>query len=310
VATSCGYTQFEVHEKADRSSDAAHPSQPILRSREIAPVPSVRRPKITELEATAHHLADLAGAAILPHFRRPIRIDNKAARGFDPVTVADKAAERAMRTALAKRYPDHAIEGEEYADAAGAGAFTWVLDPIDGTRAFIMGYPLWGTLIGVKEHTADGARAVFGMMDQPFTGERFYASRGAKAATWRGKDGTTRRLKTRKVPRLVDCILGCTTPDMFTTARERERFGLLSSSVRMTRFGGDCYAYCMLAAGHVDLVVEAGLKAVDILPLVPIIEAAGGVVSTWDGGPATAGGQVIAAGDAAIHASALKILAG
>jgi myo-inositol-1(or 4)-monophosphatase len=265
-------------------------------------------PSIASLLATAHDLADAAGATILPHFRTPIPVDNKDAAGFDPVTVADTAAETVMRQLIAERHPDHGVIGEEFAAVESAGAYNWILDPIDGTRAFITGYPLWGTLIGLL----DGDRPVIGMMDQPFTHERFWAAPTGrtKSAQYRGPDGKARTIQTRDCPRLGDAILACTTPDMFKTTAQRASFGAVSAAVRMTRFGGDCYAYCMLAAGHVDLVIEASLKAVDIAPLIPIIEAAGGVVTTWSGGPATHGGEVIAAGNAKLHAAARKVLMG
>jgi myo-inositol-1(or 4)-monophosphatase len=143
-------------------------------------------------------------------------------------------------------------------------------------------------------------------MNQPFTGERFW-SEGSRAQ-WRRADGKARRIRTRPCARLADAILTTTHPEMFAALTDGERFGRIRSRVRMTRYGGDCYAYCLLAAGFIDIVVEAGLKTYDIMPLVPIIEAAGGVVTTWDGAPALAGGQVIAAGDGRVHKEALAIL--
>jgi histidinol phosphatase-like enzyme (inositol monophosphatase family) len=265
-------------------------------------------PSPTALLATAHRLADAAGQTILPHFRRPIAVDNKAAKGFDPVTIADTAAEQAMRALIAKLHPDHGIIGEEFDDVSAAGTCHWILDPIDGTRAFITGYPLWGTLIGL----VDGTTPILGMMDQPYTRERFWATPTGrtKSARLRGPDGKDRAISTRACPKLADAVLACTSPDMFKTPAERAGFEAVSRRVKLTRFGGDCYAYCMLAAGHVDLVIEANLKAVDIMPLVPIIEAAGGVVTTWDGGSAIRGGAVVAAGDAKLHAAAMKLLRG
>lgn len=273
---------------------------------------SSKRPTAPNYLETAHDLADIAGKAILPYFRKAMQVTNKEAGGFDPVTSADKAAERAMRKELARRHPDHAILGEEYAALETDGPLKWVLDPIDGTKAFIMGYPLWGVLIGLM----DGAETIVGMMDQPFTRERFYATapratpKGQpKGAFWTGPGSDKpKKLRTRACGKLSDAILACTTPDMFKTPDERENFAALSKQVRMTRFGGDCYAYCLVAAGHVDLVVEASLKAVDIVALIPIIEQAGGVVTDWKGGPATNGGRIIAAGDPKLHAAALKIL--
>jgi histidinol phosphatase-like enzyme (inositol monophosphatase family) len=250
-------------------------------------------------------LADLSAAAILPNFRKQLAVSNKAGPGaFDPVTAADRAAEKAIRKAILARFPDHGIVGEEYGTVAGAGRYRWVIDPIDGTRTFITGSPLWGTLIGLM----DGPTPVLGLMNQPFTAERFWSD--GRRAHWRGPAGKARSIKTRSCARLADAVLTSTHPDLFASPEEASRFGAVRSRVRMTRFGGDCYGYCLLAAGFVDLIVEAGLKAYDIVALVPIIEAAGGIVTTWDGGPATDGGRIVAAGDRRVHQEALAILRG
>ena len=263
-----------------------------------------RPPSLAELLTEAHTLADLAGKKILPHFRKAMTVENKQIDGgFDPVTVADKAAERVMRQAIRKRFPDHAITGEEYGADDSASRYRWVLDPIDGTRAFITGYPLWGVLIGLL----DGDTAILGMMDQPYTRERFWAA-GARAQM-RTIDGNIRTLKTRPCPRLADAVLVSTAPDMFKTGAEQAAFGRVSKAARMTRYGGDCYAYCMLAAGNIDLVIEASLKPVDIVALIPIIERAGGRITTWTGGTAISGGQIVAAGDPRVHEAALTLLA-
>lgn len=253
---------------------------------------------------SAHTLADASGKVILKHFRKPIPVDNKATAGhFDPVTEADRAAERVIRRHLKTLHPDHAILGEEMGHSPGTSPYTWVIDPIDGTRAFITGMPLWGTLIGLNY---DG-RAEFGMMDQPFTGERIWSAPGA--TQWRGPDSRTRRVKTAACPRLADARLTTTTPDMFTDHREQATFAHLKKSARLTRFGGDCYAYCLLAAGHIDIIVECGLKPYDVVALVAIIERAGGVITTWDGQRPEAGGRILACGDPRLHAAALKITA-
>ena len=252
----------------------------------------------------AHTLADLSGPIIRPYFRKPLAVANKAGKGaFDPITEADHAAERAMRQALAERWPAHGLIGEELGSAGEDSRFRWVLDPIDGTRAFIMGSPLWGTLIGLL----DGEKAVLGLMDQPFTGERFWS--GATAAHFRNGSGKPSRLRTRACARLAEATLTSTHPDLFAKGREADAFARLVARVRMTRYGGDCYGYCLLAAGFVDLVVEAGLKAHDVVALIPIIERAGGRISTWEGGPAIAGGRIVAAGDERLHEQALAILA-
>lgn len=253
---------------------------------------------------TAHDLADLAGTKVLPYFRKSVRIDNKASNGlFDPVTTADTAAERAMRKHLAATLPNHGIVGEEFAELKGTSDYRWVLDPIDGTRAFIMGYPLWGVLVGLLHVDTP----ILGIMDQPYTRERFWSD--GKKSEYRDTTGKVRRLKTRACPDLSHATLASTSPDLFTTPAEKAAFNRVSARARLTRYGGDCYAYCLLAAGQVDLIVEAGLKAVDIVALIPIIEAAGGYITTWDGKPAIKGGRIIASGDAKLHAAALELLA-
>ncbi len=253
----------------------------------------------------AHVLADISGEAILPHFRKPRAVKNKAGvSGFDPVTAADKAAERAIRKALVRRFPDHGLVGEEYGAIAGEGRYSWLVDPIDGTRAFITGSPLWGTLIGLLDRDTP----ILGLMNQPFTNERVWSE--GRQARWRGADGKARRIRTRTCARLADAILTTTHPDMFAAPADGTRFNTVRSRARMTRYGGDCYAYCLLAAGFIDIVVEAGLETYDIAPLVPIIEAAGGIVTTWDGEAALDGGRILAAGDRRVHEEALAILRG
>jgi myo-inositol-1(or 4)-monophosphatase len=165
----------------------------------------------------------------------------------------------------------------------------------------MMGSPLWGTLIGLL----DGRKPVLGLMNQPFTGERFWSD--GRVSRLRGRDGKARRLKTRACARLADATLTSTHPDLFSPA-EAVSFKAVKGRVRMTRFGGDCYCYCLLAPGFVDLILEAGLKPYDIVPLTPIIEGAGGRVTTWDGGSPTQGGRIIAAGDARVHKEALVLL--
>jgi histidinol phosphatase-like enzyme (inositol monophosphatase family) len=257
---------------------------------------------ITHLEI-AHLLGDISGAAILPYFRKRLTVTNKAGRaGYDPVTAADRAAERVIRKAVRQHLPDHGFIGEEY--GVTPGRYQWLVDPIDGTRAFITGSPLWGTLIGLL----DRGTPVLGLMNQPFTGERFWSE--GRDARRRDPDGTVHRIKTRPCASLAQAVLTTTAPDMFAAPAEAARFDALKSRTRMTRYGGDCYGYCLLAAGFVDLIVESGLKSYDIAPLIPIIEGAGGVVTTWEGGPAAEGGRIIAAGDARAHAAALAILRG
>jgi len=247
-------------------------------------------------------LATLSGEAIRPFFRTALGVDNKSRTGvFDPVTEADRAAETAMRMLIRKTFPAHGIIGEEFGDERPDAPYVWVLDPIDGTKSFISGMPAWGTLIGLMK---DGA-PVYGMMHQPFLGERFTGD-GA-SAHYRGPAGE-RRLLARTCKDLSEAVLFTTNPFLMSEA-ERGRFQKVERAARLTRYGGDCYAYCMVAAGYIDLVIEAGLKQHDIVALIPIIEGAGGIVTDWSGGPATRGGRILAAGDRRVHAEALRLLA-
>jgi histidinol phosphatase-like enzyme (inositol monophosphatase family) len=254
-----------------------------------------------DFAAFVDDLATVSGSAILPFFRTSIAAADKNKGGvFDPVTEADRAGEAAMRQMIKRVFPSHGIEGEEYGDEGGEKEFVWVLDPIDGTKAFIAGLPMWGTLIGLKRNGVP----CYGMMHQPFTKERFFGDGGS--ASWRGPGGE-RHLRTRRCEDLAAATLSATTPRMFEGAA-LEGFLRVENAVRLTRFGCDCYAYCMLAAGQMDLVIEAGLKPYDIVALVPIIEGAGGVVTTWDGENAAKGGRIIAAGDPAVYDEARRLL--
>jgi histidinol phosphatase-like enzyme (inositol monophosphatase family) len=264
---------------------------------------TTRTPSFGALLACAHDLANASGKVIRPQFRKAIAVDDKGgSAGFDPVTAADRAAERAIAKHLASAFPEHGMLGEEYGSRRPDARFRWVVDPIDGTRAFITGMPTWGTLIGLM----DGDQAVLGMMDQPFTGERFWSTRAGAHA--RDADGKTRHLKTRACASIGTAVFSSTHPDLFATAKEQRVLDAIKSRVRLTRYGGDCYGYCMLAAGHIDLIVEPGLKPYDIVALIPIIERAGGCITTWDGSPATNGGNIVAAGDPALHEAVLRLI--
>jgi len=255
----------------------------------------------TELEACAHTLADAARLTILPYFRSVgLEADNKDAAGFDPVTEADRAAERAMRAVLADLRPEDGILGEEYGTTEGRSGLTWVLDPIDGTRAFLSGTPTWGVLIAVMNDSGP----LMGLVDQPFIGERFF---GGFEAAW--VDGPTGRqeLSTRGPRPLDQAILFTTFPEVGSD-KERAAFHDLAGQVKLTRYGLDCYAYALVAAGQIDLVVEAGLAAYDIQGPMAVIQAAGGIVTDWTGGPVHMGGRVVAAANPEIHAAALAIL--
>jgi myo-inositol-1(or 4)-monophosphatase len=262
------------------------------------------------LEGFILELADASGAAIMPYFRTVLDVDDKRSRGaFDPVTEGDKAGERAIRALIDDRFPDHGILGEEYGFKPGTSPISWVIDPIDGTRVFMSGLPTWGTLIGAMQDDVP----VVGLMDQPYTGERFIG--GPSGAFLIGRTGRT-AMHTRPCAGLDDAVMAATDPRMFAKGGEADAFGTLADRVKLLRYGGDCYNYAMVALGQMDLVVEAGNQAYDILPLVPVIEAAGGSVTDWQGRPlragdafAQSGGRMIASGDRRIHDQVLEILA-
>lgn len=258
---------------------------------------------VIDLGRFMEDLAARSGEAILPFFRAHFGLDDKSGAGapFDPVTEADRAAEVVLRNMIRAAFPSHGILGEEFGSERLDAECVWVLDPIDGTRSFISGLTNWGTLIGL---TRNGV-AVRGLMHQPFLGERFVGD-GA-TATLRSARGE-RALHARRCGSLSDAILATTDPRLFAEGEEATRYRGLEAAVRMSRYGTDCYAYCMLAAGQIDLVVEAGLKPYDIVALIPIVEGAGGIVTAWDGGPATGGGRIVAAGDRRLHEAALRHL--
>jgi myo-inositol-1(or 4)-monophosphatase len=253
------------------------------------------------LEGFLGALADAAETAIRPHFRTRTAVENKGATAFDPVTLADRAAEAAMRTLIAATYPEHGVVGEEYGTDRADAEFVWVLDPIDGTRSFITGIPLWGVLIGLLH---DGM-PILGMMAQPFTGERF-AGNGRRA--WYAGAGGSETLASRPCPAIAQAALFTTTPVLFRRPEDRAACDRVERAVQMARYGTDCYGYCMVAAGHADLVVEVGLQPYDIVALIPIVEGAGGRVTNWEGGSAAAGGRVVASGDPTLHDRVLAIL--
>ena len=249
----------------------------------------------------AEEMADAARLAILPFFRQvDLETENKLDAGFDPVTAADRDAEKAMRAVLAKRRPDDSILGEEFGHSVGTSGRTWVLDPIDGTRGFISGTPTWGVLIAL----GDANGPFLGVIDQPYIGERFVGQDGQAFVT--GPTGKA-RLKTRAARELEQAVVFTTFPEVGTEA-ECEAFHAVSRKAKLTRYGMDCYAYALLAAGQVDLVIEAGLNAYDIQAPIAVIQAAGGIVTDWQGNPAHGGGRVVAAANSDIHAAALGIL--
>jgi histidinol phosphatase-like enzyme (inositol monophosphatase family) len=254
-----------------------------------------------DLCRVAHLLADAARPETLKFFRQTdLSTDNKDATGYDPVTVADKAAEKVMRAILARERPNDGIIGEEFGTTAGTSGLTWVLDPIDGTRGYVSGTPTWGILISVADQTGP----LFGIIDQPFINERFVGGFGR--AYVNGPLGE-KPLSTRKATAINQSRLLSTFPEVGTPAEARA-FRAVANEVQLTRYGMDCYGYALLAAGQVDLVIEAGLQPYDVHAPIAVIKAAGGLVSNWQGGAAHNGGRVIAAANTEIHALALSIL--
>jgi myo-inositol-1(or 4)-monophosphatase len=253
----------------------------------------------------AYRMALAAGEAILPQFRVALDVEDKGgARGYDPVTVADRAAEAVIRAEIARAHPDHGIRGEEHGWQKGTSNYTWVIDPIDGTRSFILGQMHWATLIALN----DGERVVVGVAHQPYVGESFVATAGGHAEWRRG--GVHRTLRTRRCRSIADAVLACTDPKMFRTPMERAAFDRVADAARLTRWGGDCYAYCLLAMGLIDVVIESSLHAYDVQALIPIVESAGGAITTWSGASCDEGGSVVACGDRTLHPGVLAMLEG
>ncbi|MBB3395994.1 histidinol-phosphatase [Rhizobium sp. BK060] len=248
-----------------------------------------------------HRLADLADKETMSRFRADLVADSKPKEGFgfDPVTDADREAERVMRDLISQKYPDHAIMGEEFG-RLGSGLYEWVLDPIDGTRPYLLGLPVWGTLIGLL---VDG-RAQLGLMSQPLTGERFYAD---ESGAWLRSPQSLHQLRASDCTRLADAKLHTNSPENVRNYPAID-FTLLESRVRMTRYGGECYAFAMVAGGRIDLALEYNLQPYDIAAIIPLIEKAGGVITTLSGGRPEAGGAVLASGNPKLHETALRVL--
>ncbi|CAM5315908.1 histidinol-phosphatase OS=Afipia felis OX=1035 GN=hisN PE=3 SV=1 [Afipia felis] len=256
---------------------------------------------VIDFTAFIERLASASGDTILPFFRTSLGIDNKnCGRDLDPVTEADRGAEAVMRRMIKESFPQHGIVGEEFGNERPDAEYVWVLDPIDGTKSFISGMPIWGTLIAL---THRGLPA-YGMMHQPYIGERFSGDNGA--ALYQGRNGK-RKLSTRRCASLAEATLFTTSPRLMNEA-DRAQFGKVEKEVRLSRYGGDCYSYCMLAAGHLDLVIETELNPHDVAALIPIVHGAGGIMTTWEGAGAEKGGRIVASGDKRLHETVLKML--
>jgi histidinol phosphatase-like enzyme (inositol monophosphatase family) len=256
-----------------------------------------RKFRTKEATAFAENLADAAREIALRYFRRPLAVDTKA--DASPVTEADRQIEAVIRQRIRERYPSHGLLGEEHGRSAGTSDLTWVIDPIDGTKSFISGMPTFGTLVALL----DGKIPVLGIIDHPALRERWVGRAGMPTRS----NGSVCRTST--CTSLADAVLYATTPDMFKGAA-RTRFDAVSRHARMRRFGGDCYAYALLASGHIDVVIEAGLQPYDFLALVPVIAGAGGVITDWRGQPLglDSDGRVVAAATPALHRELLDRL--
>lgn len=250
--------------------------------------------------AFAHRLADAAGAAILPHFRRRPPVENKAAAGFDPVTIADRSSEQAMRDLINVERPDDGVLGEEFPPLESRNGWSWTLDPIDGTRGFIAGTPAWTVLIALTYEN----RPVLGVIDQPHTGERFSGhAGGAELATRESRHA----MQVSGVTELGEAILVTTDPYLFQD-REAGQFAAVREAARLTRYGMDAYGYGLLAAGCVDLVIESGLSTYDIHALIPVVKGAGGIITNWQGKDDVSTGALVAAATPQLHAHAIDKL--
>jgi len=260
------------------------------------------RDRVQKLDAFILELGAVAAEVILPLFRAEHGLENKAEKGFDPVTRADREAEAAIRRAITARFPDHGVIGEEHGEDRPDAEFVWVLDPVDGTRAFIAGLPLWTTLIGLRFQ----GKPVLGSIGQSFLGEIYIGHPGgSRLVTSSGETP----LKVRSCPKLTDAIIATTDPEMCFRPAEAEAWAGMRRATRLARLGCDAYAYAMVAAGTMDMVVEAGLKTWDIAAALPVIEGAGGVVTDWRGEPwPVQGGQIAIFGDRACLDEALAIL--
>jgi len=251
----------------------------------------------------AIEVAAQSGHIALKYFRRPLRIDNKANEGgFDPVTAADREIEAYIRERISEVYPGHGIVGEEYDDKAGERGCTWYVDPIDGTSGYVIGSPMWGTMLGLL----DEEKFSFGLVHQPLTRETFVGSENGAFII--GRDGK-RKIQTSGTRDIADAVLCCTHEAMFNNTHDQVAYRRVADECKLSRLGTDCWGYALLTHGFVDVVIEKGLKAYDAVPLIPIVEAAGGLMTDWNGNPAPAGGRVVASANAVLHEKVLKLIA-
>ncbi|HUR42604.1 MAG TPA: inositol monophosphatase family protein [Aestuariivirga sp.] len=260
-------------------------------------------PDWQELTRFAIALAKASAVEILPYFRHNSAIELKAGPLWDPVTEGDRAGERVMRKMIEEHYPSHGMNGEEYGLKESRSGLTWILDPVDGTRSFVCGMPTWATLVGL---TFEG-RPVVGLMNQPFVGDMFY---GNPEGAWLDQRGENHAIRTRTGISLSAATIGTTAPELYRLGAERAGFERLRKKAQLTRYGGDAYFFAVMAAGHIDIAMDANLQAYDVAPLLPIITGAGGVYAEWTGGDAAKGGNVITAGSQGLLEEALAVMNG
>lgn len=246
-------------------------------------------------------VANEAAKVSLQYFKKSVNVENKGPKlksTFDPVTIADKNTEKVIRENIRSHFPDHNIMGEEEAFEDKKSDYTWIIDPIDGTRSYITGIPTWGTLIALQHH----GKTIIGMLDQPYLKERYIGT--TEGTLFNGKS-----IKTRPCDTIFNATLSTTDPlQLFNGEEEQDKFFRVAAGAKMMRNGYDCYAYAMVASGFIDVVIESGLNAHDIQALIPIIEGAGGIVTNWIGEPVTDGGQVVACGDQRLHEQVIGLL--
>ena len=256
--------------------------------------------KIKEYLKFSNELADTARKISLFYFKKKFKIVNKKKYGFDPVTVADIKIQKTLNQLISNKYPNHSIFGEEESYIKN-DRYEWCIDPIDGTKSFIQGVPLWGTLISLSE---DG-KIILGLADIPALNERYI---GYLNFSYKIKGNKKTKLKVSDAVKLSNAILNTTSPYVFANKQDQTSFERLNKKVKVTRLGGDCYNYCLLADGHIDIVVESGLKPWDIRALEPIIKNAGGIINTWEGKEIYDGGRIIACNNSKLFNLSRSIL--
>lgn len=258
--------------------------------------------QLAEFSRFALTLARESAKAILPYFRVPLRVEDKGDVDFDPVTAADRAGEARMRHLIEQTFPSHGILGEEYGRKDSQSGYTWILDPIDGTKSFIIGFPAWATLIGLSFEGVP----VLGLMNQPYVGDTFIGDRMSGSFLLRNSSRT--KIQVSAVRHLAGATAGTIGPERYKSAEQFGGLTRLISRCKMLRYGGDAYFYCLLASGMLDVVIDADLEPYDVSPLIPIVEGAGGIIRTWSSASAINGGNIVAAATRTLFEEAVSQL--